>query len=195
VLVIGASGGVGLFAVQIARHLGAVVTGVCSARSFELVRSLGAEQGIDYRTEDFTANGERYDVIFDVAGASSFGRCRASLTEDGRYLTLALSVGLLWRVVATSMTGGPRAKFAVVLPGQEQMAELRDLVEQGVIRPVVGSRFPLERIAEAHAESGSGRVQGSVVVTLHRSTVSSQARICWSSQPSAAMASTGCRSE
>lgn len=167
VLIVGASGGVGRFAVQLAKHLGAEVTGVCSRSSFELVRSLGADHVIDYATEDFTQRGQRYDVIFDIAGATSFGRSRTSLTEEGRYLTPVLSVGLLLQVALTAMSGGPRAKFAVVLPDQDDMNQLRALLEQGVIRPVIARRFPLERIAEAHAEAETGRVHGSVMVTLH----------------------------
>jgi NADPH:quinone reductase-like Zn-dependent oxidoreductase len=109
-LVVGASGGVGLFAVQLAKHLGAEVTGVCSRRRFDLVRSLGADHLIDYATEAFTENGRRYDVILDIADATSFARCRESLTENGRYLTLAVSVGVLLEMAVTSIgTQGRRA--------------------------------------------------------------------------------------
>jgi NADPH:quinone reductase-like Zn-dependent oxidoreductase len=165
VLVVGASGGVGRFAVELAKHLGAEVTGVCSQASFELVRSLGADHVIDYASEDFTANGVRYDVIFDIAGKSSFARCRDSLTENGRYLTLFVSVGILVQMALTSLFGGPQAKFGIAMGTHEDLEELRGLVERGVLRPVVASRFPLERIAEAHAEAENGRPHGSVVVT------------------------------
>lgn len=166
VLIVGASGGVGRFAVQIAKHLGAEVTGVCSRGSFELVRQLGADHLIDYESQDFTQTGERYDVIFDIAGVTSFRSSRQSLTQDGRYLTLFFSVGVLLQMAVTALVGGPRAKFSVALGDRDDMEQLRDLIERGVIRPIVAQRFPLDRIAEAHAEAERGRNAGSVVVTV-----------------------------
>ena len=167
VLVLGASGGVGRYAVQLARHLGAEVTGVCSRRSFELVRDLGAHHVIDYATEDFTGNGQRYDVIFDAADATSFTRCRSSLTPTGRYLTLFLSVGALLQVVLTAIFGGPRVKFAALgLGSRDDLEEVRRLLEQGAIRPVIARRFDLAQIAEAHAEADAGHLLGSVLVTV-----------------------------
>jgi NADPH:quinone reductase-like Zn-dependent oxidoreductase len=164
VLIVGASGGVGRFAVQLAKHLGAEVTGVCSRTNFELVRGLGADHVIDYKTEDFTQSGKRYDVIFDIADATSFGRCRSSLTQDGRYLTLYISVGVLLQMALTSLTGGPQAKFSVAFGDRKDMEQLSDLIEQGVIRPVIAKHFPLARIADAHAEAETGRLHGSVMV-------------------------------
>lgn len=166
VLIVGASGGVGRFAVQLAKHLGAEVTAVCSRQSFELVESLGADHVIDYQSEDFSQNGLRYDVIFDVAGATSFCRSRPSLTRDGRYLTLFISVGVLLQMAVTSIIGGPRAKFSVALGKQDDMEQLRELMEQGVIPPVIAQRYPLERIADAHAEAETSRPHGSVMVTV-----------------------------
>jgi NADPH:quinone reductase-like Zn-dependent oxidoreductase len=165
VLVVGAAGGVGCFAVQVAKHLGAEVTAVCSRRSFELVRGLGADHVVDYATEAWTESGQRYDVIFDTAGVTSFGSCRSSLTRDGRYMTLILSVGLLLQVALTAIFGGRRAKFAVAFGDHRDMDHLRELVERGVVRPVIAQRFPLERIAEAHAAAETRPVHGSVVVT------------------------------
>lgn len=166
VLIVGASGGVGRFAVQLAKHLGAEVTGVCSRRSFELVGSLGADHLIDHQSEDFTQNGKRYDVIFDIAGVTSFCRSRPSLTKNGRYLTLFISVAVLLQMAWTSIVGGPKAKFSVALSKQDDMEQLRELMEQGVIRPVIARRFPLERIADAHAEAEADRPHGSVLVTV-----------------------------
>lgn len=165
VLVIGAAGGVGRFAVQIAKHLGAEVTGVASRRSFDLVKSLGADQVID-READFTRSENRYDVIFDTANATRFGRCRSSLTAKGRFLTLDVSVGLLLQMAITSLFGGRKAKFAIVLGDRADLEEVRDLVAQGRIRPAVGRRFPLSRIAEAHAEADADRSHGCVIVTV-----------------------------
>lgn len=170
VLVIGASGGVGRFAVEIAKHLGADVTAVCSRRAFDLVRSLGADHLVDRETEDFTKNGRRYDVIFDTAGVSSFSDARPSLTEQGRYLTLFISVGVLLHVAITSMTSGPRAKFGIAMADQKEMEELRGLVETGAIRPLVARRFPLDRIAEAHVAAESRRDYGAIIVTVEPAT-------------------------
>jgi NADPH:quinone reductase-like Zn-dependent oxidoreductase len=164
VLLLGASGGVGLFAVQIAKHLGAHVTAVCGRRSVELVRELGADEVLDYAHEDFARQGERYDVIFDVAGVTTFSRAREALTANGRYMTLLLSVGHLLQVAWTSIVGGQRALFGVAMGGAADMEELRELVERGAIRPVVAHRYPLEHIAEAHAEAS--RAPGAIVVTL-----------------------------
>lgn len=166
VLILGAGGGVGLYAVQLAKDLGAEVTGVCRRGSFDLVRSLGAAHVIDYTTEDFTTNGQRYDVIFDTADATSFRRCRGSLTAAGRYLTLTLSTGALLQLAVSALGRGPRLKSAVVLPAQADMEQLRALVERGALRPVIARRFPLDRIADAHAAAEEGRLSGSTMVML-----------------------------
>lgn len=165
VLILGASGGVGRFAVQIAKHLGATVTAVCGRDAFDLVRRAGADQVIDYAAGSFAGNGSRYDVIFDVAGTSSFGRSRASLEPDGRYLTLFVSLGVLLHMALSSMRRGPKAKFAVALGNRDDMQAVRALMEQGIVRPVIGRRYPLERIAEAHAEIDAGQRHASVMVT------------------------------
>lgn len=165
VLVLGASGGVGRFAVQLAKHLGAEVTGVCSRSNFERVRELGADHLIDYKSADFTHNGQRYDVVFDIAGASSFAQSRSSLTERGRYMTVYLSVGVLFQMARTALLGGPKAVFSVSFGDQAQMVELAELMAQGVLDPVIARRFPLERIAEAHT-AVEGGVEGAVVVTM-----------------------------
>jgi NADPH:quinone reductase-like Zn-dependent oxidoreductase len=166
VLILGASGGVGRFAVQLAKHMGAVVTGVCSADNLALVRELGADHVIDYRAEDFAGNGRHYDVIFDIAGVGSFGRSRKSLTSTGRYLTLFVSFTVLFQMAWTALRGGQKALFDVAMGKQSDMRELGDLLDQGAIRPVVAHRLPLDRIAEAHATAESGRLQGSVLVTI-----------------------------
>jgi NADPH:quinone reductase-like Zn-dependent oxidoreductase len=165
-LVLGAAGGVGRFAVQLAKHLGAEVTAVCSRRGFELVRSLGADHLVDHETEDFTKSGRRYDVIFDTADATTFARCRPALTPTGRYLTLYISVGVLLQVAVTSLRGGPKARFAVVAGSHDDLEQVRELVARGVVRPVIARRFPLEDIAAAHAEAEAARPLGAVLVTV-----------------------------
>lgn len=166
VLVLGASGGVGRLAVQVAKHLGAHVTGVCSKRSFDLVRALGADALIDRASEDFTTNGQRYDVIFDLADATTFARSRASLTPEGRFLTVTMSVGVLFEMLVTSLRAGQKVKFAVVMPDQRDMEELRALIERRALRPSIAERFPISRIADAHLAVERGVAAGSVVVTL-----------------------------
>ena len=165
VLIIGASGGVGRFAVQLARHMGAEVTGVCS-RDQDLVRELGADHVIDYKSEDFAANGQRYDLIFDTSQRSSFSRCRASLTSEGRYLTLHMSVRVLLEMAATAITGGRRAIFGLAMGDREQTETVRELVEAGALRPVIAHRVPLARIAEAHALVEEGRTRGEVIIDV-----------------------------
>lgn len=166
VLIVGASGGVGRFAVQLAKHMGAEVTGVCSRRNFELVRELGADHLIDYATEDFTQNGQQYDVIFDIADTTSFGRCRRSLTRNGRYLTLFISARVMAQMAWTSLFGGRRALFGIAMGTREATQQVRDLLEQGVISPVIAGRFPFESIAAAHTAAESRRLAGAVVVTV-----------------------------
>jgi NADPH:quinone reductase-like Zn-dependent oxidoreductase len=147
VLIVGASGSVGTFAVQLARWLGAEVTGVCSAANAALVKSLGALDTIDYRTEPLTARGGRYDVIFDAAGKVRAGRARAALAPGGKYLTI--------------MKGGPsKAQRA------RDIRTLTGLIEAGEIRAVVDRSYPLAQIVEAHRRAESGQKQGSVVVTI-----------------------------
>ena len=169
VLILGASGGVGRFAVQIAKHLGAEVTGVCSAASFELVRTLGADHLIDYRTDDFTQNGRQYDVIFDTATATTFSDARHSLTSRGRFLTLALGFRVLAEMAVTALLGGRRAIFGVSFGSADQMAHLALLAEQGAISPVIDRSFPLAQIDQAHAYQERQTDHGTVIVTMEAS--------------------------
>ncbi|MDP2315822.1 MAG: NAD(P)-dependent alcohol dehydrogenase [Pseudomonadota bacterium] len=165
VAVLGASGEVGRFAVQLARHLGAEVTGVCS-RDHDLVAELGAQHVVDYTREDFTAGGRRYDVVFDTSETNQFGRCRGALTEHGRYLTLQLSLQSLAQMAMTSVLGGPRSMCGVSVADQEKLDAVRELVEAGAMRSVIAGRFPLDRTADAHAFLEAGRARGSVVVEV-----------------------------
>ncbi len=168
VLILGAAGGVGRFAVQLAKHLGAEVTGVCSRRSFELVRDLGAAHLIDYATEDFTGNGEQYDIVFDTGDVSGFSAARGSLTSTGRYLSLHLSLRILVQMLTTSVLRGPRALIGFAFGTQEHLNEVRDLMQQGVLRPVIAARVPLGRIADAHRLLEAGQTDGAVIVTVER---------------------------
>lgn len=169
VLVIGASGGIGSAAVQIARHLGAEVTGMCAAPRLDYVRSLGANMVLDYREEGFSRNGEAYDLIFDVLGKSSFSQCRGSLAANGRYLAASFKTGKLLRMLWTSLfpaRGGKKAVCALAPGSPADLLAVRELIEAGKLRAVIDRSFPLERAAEAHRYAESGQARGKVVIAL-----------------------------
>ncbi len=171
VLINGASGSVGTFAVQLAKYYGAEVTGVCSTTNLEMVKSLGADQVIDYTKEDFTKNGQTYDIIFDAVAKSSFSRCKDSLKQKGIYLTVAVTLIILLQMLWTSKIGSKKAiiAFAGLRPASEQTKDLiflKELVEAGTIKSVIDRRYPLEQIAEAHRYVDKGHKKGNVVITV-----------------------------
>lgn len=166
VLVVGASGGVGTAAVQLARHLGARVTGVCSTANLELVRSIGAEQVIDYTNEDFTRSGERYDVIVDTAGTAPFSRCERSLAEGGRLLVVLGSLPEMLRAPWVSLTTRKKVIGGVASWGVEDLRLLATLAEAGQFRPVIDRRYRFEEMVEAHRHVDAGHKRGNVVVTV-----------------------------
>ena len=168
VLINGASGSVGGYAVQLASNLGAHVTGVCSTRNLVHVTSLGAHAVIDYTTDDFTSNGRRYDVIFDAVGTSSFRRCRAALASGGRYLTTVPSLHAVGWMLATAITGGRKAKFAAtgLMQTNDNITHLTKLADSAVINPIIDRAYPLSEIADAYRYVETGRKTGTVVITL-----------------------------
>jgi NADPH:quinone reductase-like Zn-dependent oxidoreductase len=166
VLINGASGGIGTFAVQLAKYFGAEVTGVCSTRNLELVRSLGADHVIDYTQEDFTKSGRTYDVIFDAVSKSSFSRCRDSLKENGLYLVTVPSVTVLLQALWSSRRGGKQVKMEGAPAKIENLVFLKELVEAGRLRTVIDRRYALEQTAEAFRYVEKGRKRGHVVITV-----------------------------
>jgi NADPH:quinone reductase-like Zn-dependent oxidoreductase len=173
ILVNGASGGVGVYAVQLAKHYGAEVTGVCSTPNVELVKSLGADKVIDYTKEDFTKSGVTYDIILDtVVGKTSFLRCKGSLKQNGLYLAVAGGLQEAAQMLWTSITGGKKVIFGSPVERKEELIFIKDLVESGKIKPVIDRRYPLEQTAEAHRYVDQGHKKGSVVITVeHNSRV------------------------
>lgn len=169
VLIIGASGSIGSAGVQLARHFGATVTGVCSTANVELVRSLGADRVIDYKTEDFTRNGKTYDLIFDIVGATSFNRCRPSLKPTGVFLQNIMELPDVIRMFWSSIVGGKKIKGGVAMENAGRMNFIAGLVATGELKPVVDRSYPLERIAEAFAYVEQGHKKGNVVITVPHS--------------------------
>lgn len=166
VLIIGASGSIGTFAVQIAKYFGADVTGVCSTVNKELVKSLGADEVIDYNKYDFTKNGEKYDIIFDTVGKSSFSHCKDSLNKRGQYLLT--NGGLKYRFLSswTSLTGGKKIISAMSIEKTEALIFIKKLIEAGKIKLLVDRIYPLEKIASAHSYVEKGHKKGNVVIKV-----------------------------
>lgn len=167
VLIIGASGSIGSYAVQLARHFGAEVTGVCSTRNIELVKSLGANQVIDYTKEDFAQSGETYDIIFDTVTKSSFSRCKQSLKGNGCYLpTTGLINSFLMRW--TSITGGKQVISGMSIEKNEALVFIKELIEAEKLKIVIDRRYPLAQIAEAQRYVEKGHKTGNVVITVKK---------------------------
>jgi NADPH:quinone reductase-like Zn-dependent oxidoreductase len=168
ILVYGASGAIGTAGVQLARYFGADVTAVCSTKNLELVRSLGADRVIDYTKEDFTKNGQTYDVIFDAVGKLSFNGCRASLKAGGVFLPTDGPVNLLLALMP-SRKGAKRVVFQLP-PRQPKMDVLflKELIETGKFRPVIDRRYPLEDVIEATRYVETQQKTGNVVLTVQQ---------------------------
>lgn len=166
VLINGASGGIGAQAVQLARHFGAEVTGVCGTPRLAFVKALGAHHAIDYTREDFTRNGETYDLIFDILGKSSFARCRGSLTPRGRYFLASFKTRHLVQMLVTAFSGGQRVICALSSESLADLLYIRELMEAGTLIAMIDRCFPLEQAAAAHRYSEQGHKTGQVVLTV-----------------------------
>lgn len=168
VLINGASGGVGTLAVQMAKSYGAEVTGVCSTRNLEMVRSIGADQVIDYTQEDFAQNEGRYDLIFDAVRKRSFSDCSRALSPHGIYVTTAFSPSLMLQKQWVSMTGDKRLVLLppTMRPDQELLLDLSELLETGKVTPVIDRCYPLSEVPEALRYLGKGHARGKVVITV-----------------------------
>ncbi len=163
VLINGASGGVGTFAVQIAKSFGAEVTGVCSTRNLDMVRSIGADRVIDYSEEDFTQTGGRYDLILDAVGNHSLSDCKRALHANGIYVAAAgSSVRSLWIL----MTGRKKMVWMLTKPNREDMGFMKELLETGKVTPVIDRRYKLSEVPEALRYQGKRHAQGKTVINV-----------------------------
>jgi NADPH:quinone reductase-like Zn-dependent oxidoreductase len=166
VLVNGASGAVGSAAVQLAKHFGAHVTGVCSTANLELVRSIGADQVIDYTTDDFAQSTQTYDVIVDAAGSAPFSRSRHVLSDGGRLLLVLADLGEMLKAPWVGITGSRKVIAGPAAERLEYVQQLAQLAAAGRFTPVVDRCYPFEQMREAHRHVDSGRKRGSVVVRV-----------------------------
>jgi 2-desacetyl-2-hydroxyethyl bacteriochlorophyllide A dehydrogenase len=169
VLICGASGCIGTFAVQLAKYFGAEVTGVCSTANLELVRSLGADKVIDYTKEDFTKRGETYDIILDTVGKSPFSGCVRSLEKKGFYLrAVHMDLSPIIRGLWTRLTTGKKVIGGTAGERTEDLIFFKELIEAGKLKSVIDRRYPLEQIVEAHRYADRGHKKGNVVITVEQ---------------------------
>ena len=166
VLIVGASGGVGAYATQIAKALGARVTAVAGAENADFLRDLGADEVLDYRKDDLARGPERHDLVFDTVGATTWPMMRKVLKKDGLFLPLNFGLRDLGHLLRARIAGGPRMALHVNDDRPEDLAALVTLLEQRKLRPVIGARFPLERIVEAHRFVEARHKRGAVVIEV-----------------------------
>ncbi|HEY9177448.1 MAG TPA: NAD(P)-dependent alcohol dehydrogenase, partial [Flavipsychrobacter sp.] len=171
VLVNGASGSLGVAAVQIAKYMGAEVTAVCSSANVELVRSLGADHVIDYKTTDFTEAGRLYDVIYDTVGKSSFAACKKILTGTGVYMSPVLGLKLLRQMMMNPLRGGKKAKFDATglkpaMAIRNMLRELEGMMANGKYNPVIERRYKMEEVVDAHRYIDTGHKRGNIVLSI-----------------------------
>ncbi len=165
VLINGASGGVGTFAIQIAKAMKTEVIGVCSSNNITLVESLGANRVIDYNQIDFTKESEQYDIIFDAVGKETFSSCEKVLKPDGIYVSTLPTVENLAPTLFTLFMPGKKSKLILAQPNSRDLISLRELIEAGLVKSVIDRTYKLEEIAAAHAYSEMGHAVGKIVIT------------------------------
>jgi NADPH:quinone reductase-like Zn-dependent oxidoreductase len=168
ILINGASGSIGSAGVQLAKYYGATITATCNTKNIELVKSLGADEVIDYTKEDFTENGQMYDVVFDAVGKSSFFRCRKVLKPGGTYFSTDLGFlsQNIFLALLTPIIGGKKVMFPIPRDSKEDIVFVKELIEAGKYKAVIDRRYPLEQIVEATRYVETGQKTGNVVIAL-----------------------------
>lgn len=167
-MVYGATGAIGSAAVPLLKHFGARVTAVGNTKNVTLIKSLGADEVIDYQTQDFTQTGNRYEFIFDAVGKSSFGQCKPLLTEKGIYISTELGKNgeNIFYALSTALSGGKKLLFPIPSITKEDVMFLKELVEAGKFNPVIDRKYTLDQIVEAHRYVESGQKTGNVIITV-----------------------------
>ena len=166
IIIYGASGAIGTYAVQLAKHFGAEVTGVCSTANLEMVKSLGADKVIDYTKEDYAESGDSYDLILDTVGKTSFSHGKRALKKNGIFLPVVMNLTELVQIVWTSMRGGKKVKGGVAGERVEDLEFFKELFEKGELKPVIDRSYPLEQTVEAFRYVENGHKKGNVVITV-----------------------------
>lgn len=166
ILINGASGGVGSFAVQIGKILGAEVTGVCSTRNLQLVKSLGADAMIDYTQADFTKNKSCYDLIFDAVAKRSFTDCQSALKPQGIYISTLPNAVSIMQWLWTTIWPGKKVEFVMQTPNSSDLSDLKQMLEAGKLRVIIDRVYPLSELAAAHAYSENGHAVGKIVIAV-----------------------------
>ncbi|PJF45168.1 MAG: NAD(P)-dependent alcohol dehydrogenase [Phototrophicales bacterium] len=165
VLILGASGSIGAAALQLAKHYGAEVTGVASGPRLEMMKALGADHVIDYTQEDFTQNGETYDLIVDILNKHSFAKVKHSLSANGRYLLASFKMKQVWQMIFTGLFGKKKVVCALSQEDLDDLFHVKELAEAGTIKPHIDRRFPMAQAADAHRYAESRQKRGVVLIT------------------------------
>jgi len=166
VLINGASGSIGTFAVQLAKYFGAEVTAVCSTRNIELVKSLGADITVDYSKDDFTKMVDKYDIIFDTVGKSSFGKCKKALKNNGKYVVTVMNFKVILQSLLTRRGDKKKVVFAMSLNKAESLNFIRTLIDEDKLKTIIDRQYTLEEMEEAHTYVEKGHKKGNVVVSV-----------------------------
>lgn len=166
VLINGASGSIGTFAIQLAKYFGAEVTGVCSFKNIEMVKSLGADNVIDYTQSDFTQSNEFYDIIFDTVSKSTFKKCKKVLSKNGAYIDTMFSVLNIFQSIWTGLFCQKRVIFAMSVDKKEALIFIKGLVEKGNLQTIIDRNYNLEQIIEAHSYVETGHKKGNIVIKI-----------------------------
>jgi len=165
VLINGCSGGVGHFAVQIAKELGADVTGVCSTKNTKLAKELGADKVIDYTKKNISESAEKYDIFFDAVANQSYGKIKPILNKNGRYVTTLPSVGVILSPI-TGLLSSKKAKMINAKSNPQDLQQITKMIENGEVKPIIEKIYPLEDVREAHRHSETGRVVGKLAISI-----------------------------